>query len=52
MTILNRLGVVPNVNAFRLQGLEKSIKAGGFETIGKRKVFDSPPNWFFAAKKI
>lgn len=50
-TVLEKLGIKPKMHNFKINTLRKLIEDAGFEIVLGDSLYNSPPNYFIAARK-
>jgi ubiquinone/menaquinone biosynthesis C-methylase UbiE len=50
--ILQKTGIVPSMKFYSVKGLREKITGKGFEIIGEESLYNNPPNYFIAARKM
>ncbi len=51
MIWLSKLGIMPVMNRLTMKSLKNNIQQSGFKILNEQNLYNSPPNYFIAAKK-
>jgi 2-polyprenyl-3-methyl-5-hydroxy-6-metoxy-1,4-benzoquinol methylase len=52
LSLLSKIGLIPDIKSFKANELENSIANGNFETIENECLYQGIPQYFIVAKKI
>ena len=51
LSLFGKIGLIPYVGLYKMDGLYNMIKRNGFDIIEAENLYGTPPNYFIAAKK-
>jgi 2-polyprenyl-3-methyl-5-hydroxy-6-metoxy-1,4-benzoquinol methylase len=52
LSLLSKIGLIPDIKSFKINELEDLIASGNFESIENERLHQGIPQYFIAAKKI